>query len=61
MGREIRRGRLPRVGGGIGAMTNWRFRVVGVGSTTLTLKYWRHWEGPGSSIQRFAVTIDAAP
>ena len=33
-----------------------RFRVVGVGSSTLTLKYWRQWEGVRSIIQRFAVT-----
>ena len=38
-----------------------RFRVVGPGSSTLALKYWRHWEGAGSIIQRFVVTIDAVP
>ena len=46
---------------GSGGEAIFRFRVVGVGSSTLTLKYWRHWEGARSIIQRFAVTIDAAP
>lgn len=45
---------------GSGGEAIFRFRVVGVGSGTLALKYWRHWEGAGSIIQRFAVTIDAA-
>lgn len=51
----------PSAAVGAGGNTILRFRVVGVGSGTLALKYWRHWEGPGSIIQRFAVTIDAAP
>ena len=51
----------PNAAVGSGGEAIFRFRVVGVGSGTLTLKYWRHWEGPGSSIQRFAVTIDVAP
>ena len=46
---------------GSGGEAIFRFRVVGVGSSTLALKYWRHWEGARSIIQRFAVTIDAAP
>jgi inhibitor of cysteine peptidase len=46
---------------GSGGEAIFRFRVVGVGSSTLTLKYWRHWEGARSIIQRFAATIDAAP
>jgi predicted secreted protein len=51
----------PSAAVGSGGEAIFRFRVVGVGSSTLTLKYWRHWEGTGSTIQRFAVTIDAAP
>jgi len=51
----------PSAAVGSGCEAIFRFRVVGVGSSTLTLKYWRHWEGTGSTIQSFAVTIDAAP
>lgn len=51
----------PNVAVGSGGEAIFRFRIVGVGSSTLTLKYWRHWEGTGSIIQRFAVPIDAAP
>jgi predicted secreted protein len=51
----------PNATVGSGGEAIFRFRVVGVGSSTLTLKYWRHWEGSGSIIQRFAVTIDATP
>ena len=36
-------------------------RVVGAGSVLLALRRWRSWEGDASIIQRFAVTIDAAP
>ena len=50
----------PNAALGSGGEAVFLFRVVGAGSSTLTLKYWRHWEGSGSSIQRFAVTIDAA-
>jgi inhibitor of cysteine peptidase len=45
---------------GSGGEAIFRFRVIGPGSATLALKSWRHWEGAGSVIQRFAVTIDAA-
>jgi inhibitor of cysteine peptidase len=50
----------PNAAVGSGGEAIFRFRVVGVGSSTLTLKYWRHWEGEGSIIQRFAVTIDTS-
>jgi inhibitor of cysteine peptidase len=51
----------PSAAVGSGGEAIFRFRVVGVGSSTLVMKYWRHWEGSGSIIQRFAVTIDASP
>ena len=51
----------PNVAVGSGGKAIFRFQIVGVGSSKLTLKCWRHWEGTGSIIQRFAVTIDAAP
>ena len=38
-----------------------RFRVVGAGAGRLALKSWRSWEGERSIVQRFVVTIDAAP
>jgi len=52
--------RYPGAAPGSGGEAIFRFRVVGTGSGTLTLKYWRHWEGAASIVQRFAVTIDAA-
>ena len=51
----------PGTAVGSGGEAVFRFRIVGVGSSTLALKYWRHWEGAGSIIQRFTVTIDATP
>jgi inhibitor of cysteine peptidase len=51
----------PNAAVGSGGEAIFRFRVVGAGSGTLALKYWRHWEGAGSITQRFAVTIDATP
>jgi inhibitor of cysteine peptidase len=51
----------PNPAAGSGGQAIFRFRVVGVGSSALTLKYWRHWAGAGSILQRFGVTIDAAP
>jgi len=50
----------PDAAVGSGGEAIFRFRVIGPGSSPLALKYWRHWEGAGSIIQRFAVTIDAA-
>jgi len=49
----------PNAAVGSGGEAIFRFRVVGVGSSTLRLRYWRHWEGEGSIIQRFSVTNDA--
>lgn len=46
---------------GSGGQAIFRFRAAAAGSTELALKYWRHWEGEGSAIQRFSVTLDIAP
>jgi inhibitor of cysteine peptidase len=51
----------PSAAVGAGGEAIFRFRVVGPGSGKLALKSWRHWEGDRSIIQRFAVTVDAAP
>jgi predicted secreted protein len=51
----------PNAAVGSGGEAIFRFRIVSAGSSTLALKSWRHWEGAGSIIQRFAVTIDATP
>jgi len=53
--------RYPNTAVGSGGEAIFRFEVVGAGSGTLSLKYWRQWEGAGSIIQRFAVTLDAGP
>jgi inhibitor of cysteine peptidase len=53
--------RYPNTAVGSGGEAIFRFEVVGAGSSTLSLKYWRQWEGAGSIIQRFAVTLDATP
>ncbi len=45
---------------GSGGQAIFRFRVRGAGSTELALKYWRHWEGEGSILQRFTITLDSA-
>lgn len=37
------------------------FQVVTARSTEFASKHWRHWEGEGSAIQRFSVTLDIAP
>ena len=34
-----------------------RFKAIRAGSDTLHLKYWRGWEGAGSIIERFSVTV----
>lgn len=46
---------------GAGGEAVFRFKVVAAGSGVLALKYWRHWEGTGSIVQRYAVTVDANP
>ncbi len=51
----------PGTAVGSGGEAIFRFRIIGVGSSTLALKYWRHWEGASSIIRRFAVMIDATP
>ncbi|MFO1158722.1 MAG: protease inhibitor I42 family protein [Reyranellaceae bacterium] len=51
----------PGAAVGSGGEAIFRFRAVAAGSTTLALKYWRHWEGAGSAIRHFSVTFDIAP
>jgi inhibitor of cysteine peptidase len=50
----------PKAGVGAGGKAIFRYRVVGVGSGKLSLKYWRQFEGERSINKRFAVTVDAA-
>ncbi len=54
-------GNYPEAAVGSGGVAIFRFQVLRAGSGTLALKYWRHWEGEGSVVQRFSVTIDAGP
>lgn len=37
------------------------FRAKRAGSTDIALKYWRHWEGDKSIIQRYRAHVDVAP
>ena len=53
--------RYPDTAPGAGGEAIFRFRVVGAGAGTLSLKSWRGWEGEASIQRRFTVTIDAAP
>jgi inhibitor of cysteine peptidase len=46
---------------GSGGEAIFRFRVLATGSGTLSLKYWRRWEGDSSVVKRFRLTVDAAP
>ncbi len=50
----------PNAAVGSGGEALFRLRAHAFGASEITLKYWRHWEGAGSIIQRFAVTIEAA-
>lgn len=43
---------------GSGGEAIFRFEVVGPGSSTVSLRYWRDFEGPASIVRRFSVTID---
>lgn len=49
----------PNTAIGSGGEAIFRFRPVAPGSGKLALIYWRHWEGTGSIIRRFSVTISA--
>lgn len=44
---------------GRGGIRRYRFRVVAPGTFRLALKNWREWEGEGSVLERFAVTVRA--
>jgi inhibitor of cysteine peptidase len=39
----------------------WTLRARASGKSRLVLKYWRHWEGDRSVIDRFSVTLDIRP
>ena len=45
---------------GAGGEAVFRFSVIAPGAGKLAMIYWRHWEGSGSIIRRFSVTIVAA-
>jgi inhibitor of cysteine peptidase len=51
----------PKTATGSGGEAVFRFRAIGVGSSALALKCWRHWDGEGSIVRRFAVMIEADP
>jgi inhibitor of cysteine peptidase len=42
---------------GQGGTQELRFRATGAGESTLTLKYWRSWEGDASIVEQYSVTI----
>ena len=46
---------------GSGGMATWTLRAKAPGTTRVTLKHWRHWEGDRSVVQRFAVTLHVKP
>lgn len=54
------RANYPNNAIGAGGEAIFRFRVTAAGAGKLALIYWRHWEGAGSIIRRFSVTIEAA-
>jgi predicted secreted protein len=45
-----------RIGGPV--LGIWRFKAVNPGRTTLTMKYYRPWEGVGSALDQFTVKIE---
>ncbi|WP_429469391.1 protease inhibitor I42 family protein [Paraburkholderia sp. WSM4175] len=46
---------------GSGGEARWTFRAKALGTTPLKLKLWRHWEGDGSILKRFVVTLKMLP
>lgn len=44
---------------GRGGLREFRFEVVSPGTTTLTMKLWREWEGDASVVEHFALVVDA--
>jgi inhibitor of cysteine peptidase len=45
---------------GSGGETQWTIKAKAPGSTTVTLKRWRPWEGDKSVVERYGVTIDVS-
>jgi inhibitor of cysteine peptidase len=46
---------------GRGGLRQFRLEVMGSGTTTLSLKHWREWEGDSSAIDRVTAVIDSTP
>ena len=46
---------------GSGGETTWRLTPTASGTTQVTLKLWRHWEGDTSIRKRFSVTLSVKP
>jgi inhibitor of cysteine peptidase len=47
------------VGGG--GQAQWLIKAKAVGTTTIKLKRWREWEGDGSVVERFEITLRVSP
>jgi inhibitor of cysteine peptidase len=45
---------------GAGGEAQWTIKAKAPGSTTVTLKRWRSWEGDKSVVERYSVTIDVS-
>jgi inhibitor of cysteine peptidase len=43
---------------GSGGRASWTLRARAAGRTTVRLVHWRHWEGKGSAIARFSLTLE---
>jgi inhibitor of cysteine peptidase len=46
---------------GSGGEVEWDFLTKAPGTTSITLKQWRHWEGDASIIQRFRIELRIVP
>lgn len=46
---------------GCAGEARFRFAVRAAGTSTLRLKYWRHWEGDAGVRRRFTVDVDITP
>jgi len=46
---------------GSGGEVQWDFLAEAPGTTSITLKQWRHWEGDASVIQRFRIQLRIVP
>lgn len=45
---------------GSGGTAHFQVKVLAAGSTTLSFKYWRRWEGDAGVIKRFTVKVNAS-